>query len=171
MLPFYSGKIFVNGTNNESLSVPYFGLASDLRKEMDSMFMKGYPRITTMTTGIDIHQKPNWTNNVWNFSLDWPTLTIQLKWGTKELRWDLYEPGYNESMWEYPPVVGRNGYLGSATNYAQSSGGYFRNDVNNTVDFPITGLYRNGINLAYRHSFFWFGMMANGTQIEPGRYE
>ncbi|KAH7310733.1 subtilase [Stachybotrys elegans] len=170
MLPLYGGKIFVNGTNNESLSVPYFGLASDLRKEMDDLFMDGYPIITTNTTRIDIHQKPNWTNSLWDWSQDWPALTIQLKWGTRELRWDLYEPGFNESMWEYPPTMGRNGYLGSATSYANSYS-YFQNDPENTFDFPQYGLSRNGITTGYRHTFWWFGKMTNGTQIEPGFYD
>jgi subtilisin family serine protease len=173
MLPLYSGKIFINGTNNESLSIPYMGLASDLRKEMDNMFMAGYPTLTTTTDRIDVHQKPNWTNDVWGSEEDWPRLTLQLKWGTAELRWDIYEPGFNESMWEYPPVVGRNGYLGSATNYAGSySGDFNRSDSPELLEsYPLTHINRNGIITAYRHTLFWFGRFANGTQIEPGQYD
>ena len=35
-IPAYSGKIYVGGNNGEALSVPYFGVASDLRADLGS---------------------------------------------------------------------------------------------------------------------------------------
>jgi hypothetical protein len=44
-LPTYSGKILIKGSNGETLSVPYAGLASDLRKEIETAQQKDYPKI------------------------------------------------------------------------------------------------------------------------------
>ena len=44
-VPAYSGKILVIGDNGEMLSVPYFGIASDLKAEINKQYRSEYPKI------------------------------------------------------------------------------------------------------------------------------
>ncbi|KAF4821126.1 Minor extracellular protease vpr [Colletotrichum siamense] len=173
-LPLYSGKVIVSGSNNDSLAIPYMGLAADLKKEMDDMYMHGFPRATTTYNFIPIEEKPYWTNEIWQDE-NWLWLTIQMKWGSKELRWDIYEAGWNESAWSYPPAVGEDGYIGSVAYYDRSDTEYWSpfSDSSGPFDvipFPLENVHRNAIYTSYRHTFFWFGVLANGSQIEPGNY-
>nr|XP_036587162.1 Minor extracellular protease vpr 7 [Colletotrichum truncatum]KAF6797893.1 Minor extracellular protease vpr 7 [Colletotrichum truncatum] len=87
-LPLYSGKVIISGSNNESLAIPYMGLAADLRKEMDDMYMHGFPTATTTYNFIPIEEKPYWTNDIW-YEDDYLWLNLQMKWGSKETRWDV----------------------------------------------------------------------------------
>ncbi|KAI8316716.1 hypothetical protein K4K61_003373 [Colletotrichum sp. SAR11_59] len=173
-LPLYSGKVIVSGSNNESLAIPYMGIAADLKKEMDDMYMHGFPKATTTYNFIPIEEKPYWTNEIWQDE-DWLWLTIQMKWGSKELRWDIYEAGWNEGDWRYPPAVGEDGYIGSVAYYDRSDTEYWSpfSDSSGPFDvipFPLENVHRNAIYTPYRHTFFWFGVLANGSQIEPGNY-
>ncbi|KAI8276305.1 hypothetical protein K4K60_007839 [Colletotrichum sp. SAR11_57] len=173
-LPLYSGKVIVSESNNESLAIPYMGLAADLKKEMDDMYMHGFPKATTTYNFIPIEEKPYWTNEIWQDE-DWLWLTIQMKWGSKELRWDIYEAGWNESDWSYPPAVGEDGHIGSVAYYDRSDTEYWSpfSDSSGPFDvipFPLENVHRNAIYTSYRHTFFWFGVLANGSQIEPGNY-
>lgn len=58
--------------------------------------------------------------------------------------------------------------MGSATTYRDSDQFWFFspsvNDIEDTVPFPLTRVVR-GFRL-----FWWFGKLANGTQIAPGNY-
>ncbi|GJC94506.1 serin endopeptidase [Colletotrichum higginsianum] len=135
-LPIYSGKVIVSGNNGEQLSVPYLG------KLLNPL--------------------------VYSFNLDrfgpqdFPIIYSKLIWGTKEVRWDIYEAGWTERRWEYPPVPGRNGYIGPATSHVVAgSVSYFD---------PNIDLYRNAQTQASYHEFWWFGKLGNGSQIELGNY-
>ncbi|KAJ0274775.1 hypothetical protein COL940_009172 [Colletotrichum noveboracense] len=151
-----------------------YRLAADLKKEMDNMYMHGFPKATTTYDFIPVEEKPYWTNEIWQDE-DWLWLTIQMKWGSKELRWDIYEAGWNESDWSYPPAVGEDGYIGSVAYYDRSDTEYWSpfSDSSGPFDvipFPLENVHRNAIYTSYRHTFFWFGVLANGSQIEPGNY-
>lgn len=85
------------------------------------------------------------------------------------MRWDVFEPGWNERNWKYPPTVGEAGYIGSATSWANSDRFFWfdpeMDDAADTVAFPIQDLSRSMV-----YSFWWFGTMADGTRILPGNY-
>jgi hypothetical protein len=91
----------------------------------------------------------------------------------------LYQAGWNESRWEYPPVVGRNGYVGAATSFRDvQRWPWFdpkENDKENTIPFPVRALSRSVLVtdfLGYStHEFYWLGKLANGTYITPGTYK
>lgn len=171
-LPLYSGSILIIGDNGEEISIPYMGLAANLKSEMSSLFDTGFPKVSsgTQNNTLDITQHSNYTFNLAYFLLDFPKLYYALKWGTRELRWDIFDPAYTENMWSYPPVPGKNGYIGAATtNY------YFdatNVDPNMTSSFPLFKLPRT---LEMRESryvseFWWLGTLGNGSDIANGMY-
>ncbi|KAJ0287484.1 hypothetical protein CBS470a_005328 [Colletotrichum nupharicola] len=112
--------------------------------------------------------------NLDRFAADFPIIYSKLIWGTKEVRWDIYEPGWTERQWEYPPVPGKNGYIGPATSHVVAgSVSYFDPNVydpDDTWTYPEVDLYRNAQTQASYHEFWWFGKLGNGSQIELGNY-
>ncbi|KAL5606877.1 hypothetical protein BROUX41_003254 [Berkeleyomyces rouxiae] len=175
VLPVFSGKVIIKTSTNETHGIPYMGLAADLRKEFDNFWMDGWPRATVTKQSISIWNQSSWNNDVWNASMPFLALETRAKWGTRQLRFDIYEAGFKETDWEYPPVVGSKGYLGSATYWKRSNSLFFdtkRNssDPNDTVNFPEVNMPRNADYTTYKRSFFWFGKLANGSQIDPGKY-
>ncbi|KAL0944808.1 serine endopeptidase [Colletotrichum truncatum] len=165
-LPIYSGKVIVTGNSGEQLSVPYFGLGANLKTEVSPIYRPTYP----FTTQRDY---------VYSFDLstsvrDYPIIYSKLIWGTREVRWDIYEAGWTERQWEYPPVPGKNGYIGPATSHVVTgSVSYFDPNVydpDDTWTYPKVDLYRNAQTQASYHEFWWFGKLGNGSQIELGNY-
>ena len=76
-------------------------------------------------------------------------------------------------------MIGEAGYIGSATTWARSSVENFnpnRHDPQDTVAFPLGTFGRDlapvrfGATLGH-HRVDWFGKLANGTQLDPGRYK
>ncbi|KAI1253589.1 hypothetical protein MGN70_005799 [Eutypa lata] len=84
----------------------------------------------------------------------------------------VYEAGWNESLWSYPPVEGENGYIGTVASWIGSdSVGYFDPDLydpDETFTYPRTDTIRSR-NGGYT-SHWWFGKLGNGSQIELGTY-
>ncbi|KAG8165902.1 hypothetical protein KVR01_004454 [Diaporthe batatas] len=165
-LPVYSGKVIVSGNNGEQLSVPYLGLAADLNAEVSPINRPSYPFT-------------NQRDYVYSFNLsirvqDFPTIYSKLIWGSKEVRWDIYEAGWTEEQWEYPPVPGENGYIGPATSHVQAETlSVFdpsRYDPDDTFTYPVMDLNRNAQTQNAAHQFWWFGKLGNGSQIELGNY-
>ncbi|KAF4886941.1 Minor extracellular protease vpr [Colletotrichum fructicola] len=165
-LPLYSGKVIVSGNNGEQLSVPYMGLGANLKSEISPIYRPSYP-FTTQRDYV-------YSFNLDRFAADFPIIYSKLIWGTKEVRWDIYEPGWTERQWEYPPVPGKNGYIGPATSHVVAgSVSYFDPDVydpDDTWTYPEVDLYRNAQTQASYHEFWWFGKLGNGSQIELGNY-
>lgn len=97
---------------------------------------------------------------------------LKLIWGTTEVRWDIYEAGFSERSWKYPPVVGESGYIGSAASWVDAgevaSFDPKLDDPNQTFSYPVTDVYRSTASSSFEH--WWFGKLANGTQIKPGKY-
>ncbi|KAK1518253.1 subtilase [Colletotrichum abscissum] len=165
-LPIYSGKVIVSGNSGEQLSVPYLGLGANLKAEISPIYRPSYP----FTTQRDY---------VYSFNLDpsvadFPIIYSKLIWGSKEVRWDIYEAGWTDRQWQYPPVPGQNGYIGPATSHVVAgSVSYFdpsRYDPDDTWTYPQVDLYRNAQTQASYHEFWWFGKLGNGSQIELGNY-
>ncbi|KAH8843057.1 hypothetical protein MCOR27_005326 [Pyricularia oryzae] len=174
-LPLYGGKILISrGDSDEVLGVPYMGLAADLKAEMADMFMRDTPRATHFWTLETLDDRPALNFSLWR-DVDFLLLEPQLKWATRELRFDVFGPGYDERRWSWPPVVGVNGYVGSAAYYALSSATswnpYANPDPMDVIPFPVRNVYRNAVTTDYRYSYMWQGVLANGSQIERGSYK
>ncbi|KAI6358283.1 hypothetical protein MCOR25_007382 [Pyricularia grisea] len=173
VLPMYGGVIDIKSSTGEVLSVPYMGLAADLHRAVGPMFIDP-TNITTTRRATPLAVKPNTT-----FTLnpgagqDFPEAYIRLQFATAELRWDVFEPGYTERDWTYPPVVGRNKYVGSVASYAQATrqGGFDPKTMNasETVSLPIRYVPRSAVG-TFGETFWWLGRLANGTAVRPGVY-
>ncbi|KAI1659841.1 subtilisin-like protein [Daldinia decipiens] len=164
--PLFSGKVILLSSAGEQLSFPYLGLGADLKAELGSVYYPGYPFSKSGASYEDIKDKPYYTFNVSRFSQDFPKIYTQVTWGSKQVRWDIYEAGWNESLWSYPPVEGENGYIGPAASW-NGEGGFFDdrfNDPNDTFTYPRTDTLRGG----WDHT--WFGKLGNGSQIANGNY-
>uniref|UniRef100_A0A8H7NL32 Peptidase S8/S53 domain-containing protein n=1 Tax=Bionectria ochroleuca TaxID=29856 RepID=A0A8H7NL32_BIOOC len=177
--PLYSGKVLISSSLGEQLSIPYFGAAYSLREAYKDIFIAGTPYIRSPT--YDITQKSNFTFDVrldGSTKQDYPKAYASFAFGCDELRWDIYESGWKESSWSFPPVVGEGGYLGAATSFRDSGiKTYFdptKDDKENTVPFPIRATPRNIISVPVagydQYRFFWLGKLANGSYINPGKY-
>ncbi|KAL8284353.1 hypothetical protein RB600_008969 [Gaeumannomyces tritici] len=172
-LPMYSGKILVSGSNGEELSVPYTGAGFDLKGQLRrSMFSDTTPFQLggAGREGID-------TYHTYNFDLDWmvqsfPKVYIELKWATRQVRWDIFEAGWREHRWKYPPVAGEGGYVGSATSSIYSSSWAFDPsfmDREAVVPLPVASP-RSSTGRGTLYPFWWLGKLANGSYIAPGNY-
>ena len=108
----------------------------------------------------------------WN-SQSFPKVQLELKWASKEVRWDIYEAGWKEKNWKYPPVVGENGYIGAATTSIYAGGWAFDEgsmDRDLVLPMPDVNVFRNTGWNWYEHSYWWLGKLANGSYIAPGNY-
>ncbi|KAK1635676.1 hypothetical protein BDP81DRAFT_407280 [Colletotrichum phormii] len=149
-LPAYGSRVLVKGSKGETVGVPYQGLAFDLQKQMESPFHGTYPWLRSTST--------------FSFELasgiqDFPMMFMKVKWGTREVRWDIYESDYEEARdWEYPPVPGRQGFIGSATSWTSagktSSFHPARHNASDIFSFPETD----------------FGKLSDGSVMTPGNY-
>ncbi|RFU29535.1 hypothetical protein B7463_g6801, partial [Scytalidium lignicola] len=178
-LPIYSGKIVISGTNGDIVAIPYLGAATSL-KSID-MFATTWPELgqsITIQFSLGQNNIPGGTSMSFvntAFVKNFPALEWIIKYGSEELRWDIYKAGWTEDLWTYPPVVGEKGYLGSATFYSDSDfggGGVLHPtpplSFNNTSPFPVTQVEHSiagGFTTA-----LWIGNFANGTQIGNGQY-
>ncbi|KAK8127723.1 serine endopeptidase [Apiospora sp. TS-2023a] len=176
-LGMYSGKILISGSNGEELSVPYLGVSADIHKHMqNSMFTDNVPYQYGGVNRDNIEYFHTYDFNLTWEAQNFPKIYLDLHYGTKELRWDVFEKGWDEKNWEYPPVLGQTpGYVGSVAYYAgQGSGGWgydptLYNDQNVTVPFPVP-LSRGDPWAGKDSAFWWFGKLANGSYIAPGDY-
>ncbi|KAI1466675.1 subtilisin-like protein [Daldinia caldariorum] len=165
-LPLYSGKVILSSSAGEQLSFPYLGLGADLKAELSDVYYPGYPFLNSGPQNKDISVKSSYTFNVTRFYQDYPKIYTQVIWGSKQVRWDIYEAGWNESQWSYPPVEGENGYIGPAASW-NGDGANFDDrfyDPNNTFTYPLTDTLRGGGDRT------WFGKLGNGSQIANGNY-
>ncbi|KAK2031947.1 serine endopeptidase [Colletotrichum zoysiae] len=175
-LPIYSGKVVITGSNGENVAVPYMGTACDLKMQMKSkMFPPNYPVQRSGPGGQDVDSYNTYAFNTSRAAQDFPKVSTQFKWGTKELRWDIFEADYQETDWMYPPVEGRNGYIGAATSSAFASSSLNFDpatmDKEKVSSFPIQGIERTTTWSELTDRFWWLGKLANGSYIAPGKYK
>ncbi|KAK6213860.1 subtilase [Colletotrichum tabaci] len=168
VLPLYSGRIIVSGDNGEELSVPYAGVVGDLRKELTPLFRNGFPYVESGAPAV--RGKTSFTFNLTLEVQDFPKIFHNILWGTRELRWDIFGAGWSERQWVYPPVVGENGYVGSGAYWVGSGQAPFfdpsRWDPEDTLSYPKINQPRSNFNFEN----WWFGKLANGSQIAVGNY-
>ncbi|CRK13911.1 hypothetical protein BN1723_014015 [Verticillium longisporum] len=173
-IPVFGGKILISASNSEALSVPYFGVGASIKHEFDDLFYTsiGYPRATSGVNRTDIKQKSSFTFDLSLGSQDFVKLVHALQWGTRELRWDIFEPSYHERQWKYPPVVGENNYVGSVASFDVYNNLNYpvfdpaSNDENNTFSYPLQDVSRDA-----PYESWWLGRLANGSTIAPGKYK
>ncbi|KEY66377.1 hypothetical protein S7711_05810 [Stachybotrys chartarum IBT 7711] len=175
-LSVYSGKVIITSSKGEHLGVPYFGIASNLKDTLrKENFRSIYPVVESGWSYPfpNMTEKSSWTLNLTIYSQDYPKLYSRHNWATQELRWDIFEKGWTERKWTYPPVVGENGYVGSVAYWFNSPYYYYfdpeTDDANYTVSFPLTDVPRVSLN-SPTEEYWWMGMMANGSKIVPGDY-
>lgn len=170
-LPVYSGKVLISGSNGEELGIPYFGVAADLKKTVTEMYntLFGFPMVQSGFNSVNVAIKPNMTFNLTLTAQDFPRFHNWLIWGTRELRWDIFDSDYTEAEWAYPPVIGENHYIGSATSWNGTDTTSYFNPTKHSQDaifpFPLYNLPR-GLWKRY----WWLGRYANGSTIVPGDY-
>lgn len=85
-------------------------MASDLKKTITGMYntFLGFPHLQSGPNSVELTIKPNMTFNLTYTSQDFPRWNNWLTWGSRELRWDIFDAEYTEGDWKYPPVVGEN---------------------------------------------------------------
>ncbi|KAH6688447.1 subtilase [Plectosphaerella plurivora] len=171
-LPMYGGKVILTGDNGEQLSIPFFGVGADVRREVSPVIHEGYP---ILSTGPD--DTPITSNTSISFNLgaqEFVRLVTRHAWGTRQLRWDIFEAAWTEGQWQYPPTVGENGYIGPVACWNLGQQGIpfdpAVHDANATFTMPEFNQGRNSEVGAQQNSWAWFGKLGNGSQIENGRY-
>jgi hypothetical protein len=102
---------------------------------------------------------------------DYPRIYNKLLWGSRQIRWDIFEAGWREREWKYPPVAGENKYVGPVAGWYGNADAIFnpaRDNADATVTFPLVNSVRN---VDDRDAFAWLGKLGNGTNIAKGKYE
>lgn len=176
-LPIYSGKVLVHGSNGDELSIPYLGLAADLKKDNAMMYDNypiGLPFITSTPDDIDISEKSNFTFDLSVGVQDFPRAHTRLQLATRELRWDIFETSWQERQWKYPPVIGQDGYIGAVTGWAEAGwNNQFDPEVDDADDLVTTPMLNVPRSVTGRRGvdIWWLGKLANGTTLQPGEYK
>lgn len=80
----------------------------------------------------------------------------------------IFDTYWTENRWQYPPTVGKFGYIGSAATMKDADTFWYydpsRMDKDDTISFPQLRVPRGYA----KH--WWFGKLANGSHIAPGNY-
>lgn len=104
------------------------------------------------------------------------TTTFEGPESTNLILQKIYASGFQPSSdWRYPPVVGEQGYVGSATSWASagrvSTFNPARHNASDTFAFPLRDQTRNAlVTGSFTSTFYWFGQLADGTMVRPGNY-
>ena len=103
-------------------------------------------------------------------------MRYNLKWGAFQVRWDIFETSWRERDWVYPPVEGKNGFIGSATTWVGVFTGYDHfdpatNSTDDTVTFPQSAGRAEDSGHVVDSESWWFGKLGNGSQIALGNYK
>ncbi|KAI1259503.1 hypothetical protein F5Y18DRAFT_295746 [Xylariaceae sp. FL1019] len=167
LLPAYSGIIKIEGSTGEKLSVPYFGLGSDLKETISPVYRKNFPIAVSGIENVTIEEKTTFTFE----SEDFPRIQARLKWGSVQVRWDIFQSNWTESQWKWPLKAGKHGYVGTVHGIDKSTGGVDYPNV--TVTFPVRWVHRNADEDDWQitHEYWWpEGKLGNGDKIAPGTY-
>ncbi|KAL8369731.1 hypothetical protein RB595_000185 [Gaeumannomyces hyphopodioides] len=178
VIPTYSGKVLVRGDNGDALSLPYLGVASSLY-ETKKVWRNTYPLAFGGEPWTPMDQKSNYTFNLTTGVRDYPFIFMTFDWGVRELRWDVFEAGWAEDEWRYPPEGGNaKGFVGAVTIWQGELDPAFEPPtdladpaVNSQVTpMPARFLSRFGMSQPSDKKWRWLGKLADGTQIAPGNY-
>ncbi|KAK7917421.1 subtilase [Apiospora marii] len=176
VIPLYSGKIKVAGSNGERLSVQYMGVASSLY-ENKRVFQDTYPISLGGVNWKNIDNDSSFNFDPKASAFNYPTLASMFDWGVHELRWDNFDPDWDESQWTYPPTVGAHGFVGPAARWTGSKSDLTTLDLTQLVvvrahiaETPVRSLSRNGFASRDNYLYRWAGHMGNGSVVAPGNY-
>ncbi|KAK7973165.1 minor extracellular protease vpr [Apiospora saccharicola] len=181
VIPLYSGKVKVAGSNGERLSVQYMGVASSLY-ENKRVFQKGYP---ISLGGV------NWKNIDDDSSHS--TAQVQLRPQGRSLQ--LPDPNQHVRLgraraalghlrlrlgrvpMDVPPTVGANGFVGPAAQWTGTKSDLTTLDLTDLavvkahiMETPVRFISRNGLALRDSYLYRWAGHMGNGSVVAPGNY-
>ncbi|KAM7190151.1 Peptidase S8/S53 domain containing protein [Rhypophila sp. PSN 637] len=184
LLPIYSGNVVIKASNGQSFVVPYTGAAFDVRQQLrGKMFPNGFPKQVSGPQHQDIAAYHTYNFDLTPSVASYPNVTMHLKYGTSELRWDIFKSGWKESQWVYPPVPGQNNYVGSATYYYDTTKTpvFDPATLNKEAvwDFPIRNHARthlpkglgDTLDSLEASRYMWFGKLGNDVgYIAPGKY-
>ncbi|RSL45191.1 hypothetical protein CEP54_014377 [Fusarium duplospermum] len=175
-MPLYGGNIIVSGSNGDRLSVPFLGVGADLKGTFKNMFLTK-PRMQSLDPPVQ--QGLNGSTPSFSFNLtaqDFPVILAGIGWGTRQLRYDIFEKGYKESEWKWPLTPGKNNYVGSGTWWVGMGQvpKWFDDqgwNPDETTDYPLVNEGRAAAMPGYdKREYWWFGKLANGTKIARGEY-
>ena len=145
---------------------------ADLRAQLTPLTETGYPYSVSGPDNSTIASDSSYSFDLSLAKRDYPRIYNKVLWGSREVRWDIFEAGWSERRWVYPPVIGENGYVGPVAGWANPSGDWqfdpARHNPDQTFTFPITNTFRT---VANPNTYFWFGKLGNGTQITNGKYQ
>lgn len=69
-------------------------------------------------------------------------------------------------------MPGKDKYVGAATSWIGSASAYYFDPANDKITeyetFPLQDIFR--MPDGYYNSYWWLGVMADGTTIKPGSY-
>ncbi|KAH7367691.1 alkaline elastase YaB [Plectosphaerella cucumerina] len=153
----WSGKVVLEGDNDEVLSVPYMGVEAstyDWTPLHHSPESYRYDQFTGELYPVD-HGGEAYKPAEYNS----PEVYFAFRYGTYEFSIDIVGPDWTTDQFTYPPVpaVGRDAWYGSIRFSAAPEMGY--------MDFPMREVQRFNMG-----SFVTFISLANGTEIPSGRY-
>ncbi|KAM0321539.1 hypothetical protein ACHAQA_010029 [Verticillium albo-atrum] len=175
-MPLYGGNIIISGSNGDRLSVPFLGVASDLKRTFKNMFL-AEPQMRSLDPPVQ--QGVNGSSPSFSFNLtaqDFPIIVAGVGWGTRQLRYDIFAKGWKERAWTWPLVPGKNGYIGSGTWWVGMGQvpKWFDDqgwNPDETTDYPLINTVRAAGMPGYdKNEYWWFGKLANGTKIADGEY-
>lgn len=149
-IPVYSGYITLNGTNDESLSLPYMGVASSLKDavifdRVDGMtYLSRYLNVSAIPDGFVFTLPPQNSTDEEKEQYDFPVPVSLDSFGTRVLRVDLV-PVQSNSTVNTTQVLGVD-------------------IVGSIVNFPAYEQGRGSWHV------FWYGQLSDGTFAPPGDY-
>jgi subtilisin family serine protease len=149
-IPVYGGYITINGTNDESLSLPYMGVASSLYDAVifdtaDNLtYLSRYFDVEAVPSGYAFTLPPQNSTDEEKDLYDFPVPVSIDSFGTRVLRLDL-APAYSNSTANTTEVLGEE-IVGSVSSYPTIAAG-----VGEWYDF-------------------WYGELSDGTFAPPGDY-
>ncbi|OTA91923.1 hypothetical protein M434DRAFT_388169 [Hypoxylon sp. CO27-5] len=155
LLPIYSGYITVNGTNNDSLSIPYLGVVGSMGSATRVLNSTGTFLANFTNPGTPVHRSPSFAvpypispKNAPDKKIGYPTAVIQLRVGTPLLKCHLSRIGADSS----------GGFVNLTTNLIDLT-------TNNSVtDYPVEFSQR----VKYVSPFT--GMLERNVVVPEGRY-
>jgi hypothetical protein len=97
---------------------------------------------------------------------------LPMKCGAEGGYLQIFDESWKEHEWKYPPVPGKDGFVGSVAYWAGSTndlGAVFdpaRHNADDVLPLPRQRLTRNVV-----YNAWWMGRLANGSVIAPGKYK
>ncbi|KAF3354848.1 hypothetical protein VDGD_09626 [Verticillium dahliae] len=153
----WSGKIVLQGSNDQAISIPYLGVEASTY-EWGALHHGAEVYYYDQNTGelhpVDYTGKPYWAAEGGS-----PEIWFAFRYGTYEFSIDIVGEDYTTDQFVYPPVaaVGSDAWYGPIRQ--QPVIGW------SPMDFPMREVVRFS-----QGSFVTFRSLANGTAIPSGRY-